>query len=167
MNEADRLELAIPALRRYARVLTRDSVAADDLVQDCLVRALPKLATVRDGNDLRPWLFTILRNLHISRWRRLKRTLAVSLKYPETGVQPAAQEARSDLYDVLRILFQLPEEQREIMMMVAVEDMEYGVIAEVLGIPIGTVMSRLSRGRAALRANFDGKASRPVLRRVK
>lgn len=167
MKEDDRLERAIPALRRYARVLTRDPTTADDLVQDCLVRALPRLGTIRDGNDLRPWLFTILHHLHISRWRRVKRALAAAFEHPVVSIQPAVQDVRGDLRDVQRILCELPEEQREVIMMVAVEDMEYAVVARILGVPVGTVMSRLSRGRAALRARLEGEVARPNLRRVK
>jgi RNA polymerase sigma-70 factor, ECF subfamily len=142
------LEAAIPSLRRYARALLRDRDAADDLVQDTLVRALPRVESVDDGRPLRPWLFTIMHNLHVSRWRRLKRrpTLVTDAVL---AVAPS-QAAYVDAATTLDLLGALPDEQRQVLLLVAVEGLSYAEVAALLGVPIGTVMSRLSRARDRL-----------------
>jgi len=162
-----KLEETIPSLRRYAWTLVRQSSDADDLVQDCLVRALDHLEAVRSEVELRPWLFTIMHNLHVSRWRhrRTRPETAAECAATEPAV-PAAQPAGAELRLALRGLAALPEEQRRIIVLVAVEGFQYGEVARVLGIPIGTVMSRLSRARDRLRDYVEGR-ERPCLRRVK
>lgn len=168
MDDERRLEASIPALRRYARALTRDPAEADDLVQDTLLRALDKLHTARDREDLRPWLFTILHNQHVSRWRRMKRALTATMgPSPPEPASPPGQHARDDLHDARRGLMALPEDQREVMLLVAIEGMDYSVAAAILNVPLGTVMSRLSRGRATLRTWLDKQETRSMLRRVK
>ncbi len=161
------LEENIPSLRRYAWTLLRNSSDADDLVQDCLVRALDRIDTVRANGDLRPWLFTIMHNLFVSRWRGGKIRAAVTADDAEAdlAVSPA-QPASVEMRDVLRGLDTLPRDHRQVILLVAVEGFQYDEVADMLGIPIGTVMSRLSRARDRLRDFVEGR-ERPLLRRVK
>jgi len=166
MSDLARLEESIPALRRYAWALLRHGSDADDLVQDTLVRALDRLDS-RRGGEMRPWLFAIMHNLQASRWRNLKRRAAVAVDDADADLAiPAPQNGRAEMADVLRGLDELPEEQRRVLLLVAVEGFEYAEVAEVLSVPIGTVMSRLSRARDKLRDYMEGR-ERPVLRRVK
>lgn len=162
------IEPQIPALRRYAVALLRDRAAADDLVQDTLERALSAWSGRRRDGDLRAWLFTIERNLHLAAARRRGR------RTPHLG--PDALDAIPDgttdpeaalgARDVLAGLDTLPEEQRSVLLLVAVEDLSYAEAAEVLGVPVGTVMSRLSRARERMRAFLEtGRTG--LLRRVK
>lgn len=166
MTDLAALEAAIPALRRYAWSLLRHGAEADDLVQDCLVRALDKFDSWR-GGDVRPWLFTIMHNLHVSRWRRRRRfpSAAVDEQDPVWHVA-ARQPLRAELEEVLAAIGTLPEESRQVLMLVAVEEFDYATTARILGIPVGTVMSRLSRARDRLR-ELTAETGRPVLRRVK
>ena len=163
------MEACIPALRRYARSLLRDREEVDDLVHDCLVRALDQFHTRREDGDLRAWLFAIMHNLFISRARRNKtRGQTVSLdevSEDRLGMR-ASQDGHMQTRDLLRALDDLTEEQRSVLLLVTVEDLSYADVAQVLGIPIGTVMSRLSRARERLRLLMEGEAP-PVLRRVK
>jgi len=159
----------IPGLRRYARSLTGDAWAADDLVQDTLERACAKWRLWTAGSDLRAWLFTLMHNLYASQRRHAPpRTTpdtddAVhALRAPEAG-----HDARIDLQ---RCLLMLPDDQRAVLLLVALEDLSYAQVAKVLGIPDGTVMSRLSRARSRLRELMDSEcapATRPTLRRLK
>jgi RNA polymerase sigma-70 factor (ECF subfamily) len=162
-----KLEENIPSLRRYAWSLLRNTADADDLVQDCLVRALDRMDTLRTEGDLRPWLFTIMHNIFVSRWRRMSNRARLLGARTEADVAVApAQEARAQIQDVLRGLDTLPEEQREVLLLVAVEGFHYDEVAKMLDIPIGTVMSRLSRARDRLGQFVQGH-ERPLLRRVK
>jgi RNA polymerase sigma-70 factor (ECF subfamily) len=148
-----KIEAEIPRLRRYARALTRDAVAADDLVQDCLVRGLAKQHLWKEGTDLRAWLFTILHNQYVNQVRRSVRegaTVAVSETEPSL-THAADQGKRLELRDLDRALAKLPDEQRTVILLVGLEGMRYEAVAEVIGVPVGTVRSRLSRGRDALR----------------
>jgi RNA polymerase sigma-70 factor, ECF subfamily len=147
------IEAEIPRLRRYARALTRDVAAADDLVQDCLARALGKLHLWQEGTDLRAWLFTILHNQHVNQVRRSVREGAtVGLSETEPLLTRAPHQGRSlELRDLERALSKLPAGQRSVILLVGLEGMRYEDIAAVLGVPVGTVRSRLSRGREALR----------------
>jgi RNA polymerase sigma-70 factor (ECF subfamily) len=148
-----RIEAELPGLRRYARALVRDVSDADDLVQECLTRALTKLHLWRDGSNLRAWLFTILHNQYVNKVRRSIRTgISVELddSWPPLS-RPATQEKRLELRDLDRALGRLPTEQRSVILLVALEGMPYCDVSAVLGIPVGTVRSRLSRGRTALR----------------
>src|SRR5579871_1910044 len=138
------VEAEIPRLRRYARALTRDATQADDLVQSCLLRAIAKQHLWQPGTDLRAWLFTILHNQHVNNVRRgVREGTAV----PVEAVAGDALQLR----DLERALAQLPAEQRQVILLVGLEGMRYEEVATVLGIPIGTVRSRLSRGRESLR----------------
>ena len=148
-----RIAAEIPRLRRYARALVRDVVGADDLVQECLTRALSKLDLWREGTNLRAWLFTILHNQYVNQVRRSVRTGTPSEfndDAPQLS-QPANQEKSLELRDLDRALGQLPADQRAVILLVGLEGMPYAEVGAMLGIPIGTVRSRLSRGRLALR----------------
>jgi RNA polymerase sigma-70 factor (ECF subfamily) len=148
-----RIEYEIPRLRRYARALTRNETAADDLVQDTLVRGLSKLHLWQEGTDLRAWLFTILHNQHVNQVRRgVREGAAVAVSESEPSLRRAPdQDDRLALRDLDRAMALLPEEQRVVILMVGLEGMRYEAVAEIVGVPVGTVRSRLSRGREALR----------------
>ena len=155
----------IPRLRRYARALLGDRAAADDLVQDTLERAWSRLALWRAGSDLRAWLFGIMHNLRVDQLRRP--VVPTDSTDDEMLAVPtrATQSDRLEMQDLEMALGQLPDEQREVLLLVALEEMRYEDIAALLGIPLGTVMSRLSRGRERLRRIMDGR-SVPVNLRV-
>jgi RNA polymerase sigma factor (sigma-70 family) len=151
------LETEIPRLRRYARALTRDATRADDLVQSCLTRALAKQHLWQPGTDLRAWLFTLLHNQHVNDVRRSLRegvSVAVEDVAPILTVQPnvAASLQLRDLEDALT---RLPEEQQQVILLVGLEGLRYEEVATILGVPIGTVRSRLSRGRDGLRCLME------------
>lgn len=162
------IEACIPALRRYALALLRNRQDADDLVHDCLVRALDRLHTRRDDGDLRAWLFTIMHNLFASQLRRwAARPDKAALDNAADAVPVHADQENKLLYrEVLKEVYKLPQEQQQVILLVAVEDLSYAEVARVLNIPIGTVMSRLSRARERLRRAAQEPA-RPCLRRVK
>jgi RNA polymerase sigma-70 factor (ECF subfamily) len=147
------IEAEIPRLRRYARALTRDVTAADDLVQDCLTRALDKLHLWQKGTDLRAWLFTILHNQYVNYVRRsVREGVAVGLSDNEPLLTRAPHQGhRLELRDLERALAKLPEEQRSAILLVGLEGMRYEEVAAVLHVPVGTIRSRLSRGRETLR----------------
>jgi RNA polymerase sigma-70 factor (ECF subfamily) len=151
MDERQAIVDLIPRLRRYARALVGDRSAADDLVQDTLERAWAKFHLYRAGTDLRAWLFTVMHNVHVNRVRALRPTDALTDELPEAA-QRAAQGDSLMVRDLDRALARLPDEQRAVLLLVALEDMSYEDAARALGIPIGTVMSRLSRARERLRA---------------
>jgi RNA polymerase sigma-70 factor (ECF subfamily) len=148
-----RIAAEIPRLRRYALALTRNESSADDLVQDCLVRAIAKQHLWAEGTDLRAWLFTILHNQHVNQVRRSVREGApVEMSETEPSLSRAADQGkRLELRDLDRALAKLPEEQRVVILLVGLEGMGYETAAKVVGVPVGTVRSRLSRGRDALR----------------
>src|ERR1700674_4897200 len=151
------IEAEIPRLRRYARALARDVAAADDLVQDCLARALGKLHLWQDGTDLRAWLFTILHNQYVNQVRRgVREGAAVGLSETEPMLTRAPHQGkRLELRDLESAIAQLPEEQRSVILLVGLEGMRYEEVAAVLDVPVGTIRSRLSRGREALRRLTD------------
>jgi RNA polymerase sigma factor (sigma-70 family) len=168
-QDADHLlEQEIPALRRYAYAMTRDQDAADDLVQDCLERALSRWHVRRSSGALRPWLFAILRNLYVNAYHaRRRRGVHVALEDGDALLStPADQQVRLETRDALSVLSLLSEEQASLLLLVGVEDLSYDEAAAVLGIPAGTVMSRLSRARARLRA-LVAAGPAPRLRSVK
>ena len=149
----------VPRLRRYARALAGNRDDADDLVQDTLERAWTKAALWRGVVDMRGWLFGIMHNLHVDGVRRPRlATQSIDDDTPEVATAPTQGE-RLAVLDLQAALDQLPIEQKEIVLLVALEDMAYADVAKTLGIPIGTVMSRLSRGRERLRALMDGRDS--------
>ena len=152
------LHAALPRLRRHARVLTGDVHRADDLVQDTLARAWGKRDLWRAGSDLRAWLFTIMHNVHVNQCTLARREAGnVSLDSEDeysAGWQVAAydnQLDRIELRELMQQVARLPAEQREVLLLAAVEELRYEEIAEALSIPLGTVMSRLSRAREKLR----------------
>ena len=155
MNEAERLVELIPRLRRYARALAGDRASADDLVQDTLERAWAKLHLYRRGTDLRAWLFTVMHNVHVNRVRATRATDPIEEEMPELA-QRAPQGDALVVRDLERAIARLPAEQREVLLLVTLEDMSYDEVARTLGIPIGTVMSRLSRAREKMRAMLSG-----------
>ena len=156
------VEATIPALRRYARALTRDSDIADDLVQDTLVRAL-RSEHLFHGGDVRSWLYTILTNLNRNRLRSLARRPALSPIEENDAPDLTGPEAGGR--DIERALATLVDDQRNALLLVVLEGLSYREVAEVQGVPIGTVMSRLARARVQIKNYLDG--GRPALRRVK
>ena len=157
----------VPRLRRYARALAGNRDDADDLVQDTLERAWAKSALWRGVADMRAWLFGIMHNLHVDAVRRPKlTTVSMDDDTPEVAVAPTQGE-RLAVLDLLAALDLLPIEQKQIVLLVALEDMAYADVAKALGIPIGTVMSRLSRGRERLCALMEGRGEPVRLKVVK
>jgi RNA polymerase sigma-70 factor (ECF subfamily) len=168
MNEFARmLEAEIPRLRRYARVLTRDVVRADDLVQSCLTRSVAKQHLWQPGTNLRAWLFTILHNQHVNDVRRgMRESNNVELdQAPELTVQSNAIPAL-ELRDLETAIGKLPPEQRQVILLVGLEGMAYEEVAKVLKVPVGTVRSRLSRGRDQLRLLMGMEEERAKHRRA-
>src|SRR5438094_2760489 len=153
MNEFARLlEAEIPRLRRYARALTRDMTRADDLVQSCLTRAVAKQHLWEAGTDLRAWLFTILHNQHVNDVRRSAReSSSVAIDEARALAVPSNAIATLELRDLEAALGKLAHEQRQVILLVGLEGMAYEEVAAILQIPVGTVRSRLSRGREQLR----------------
>jgi RNA polymerase sigma-70 factor (ECF subfamily) len=171
-DASDSLVGHIPDLRRYARALHGDAWGADDLVQDTLERACERWQLWAAGSDLRAWLFTLMHNLFIDGARRALRQqagqrvdiedVANELVAPAGGTEQAL--------DLQRCLLRLPEEQREVLLLVALQDLAYEDVARITGVPVGTVMSRLSRARARLRELMEGRpapAGATLLRRLK
>ncbi|WP_232631036.1 sigma-70 family RNA polymerase sigma factor [Methylobacterium sp. Leaf118] len=163
-KRSDIVDLLVP-LRRYARSLTRDTLRADDLVHDTLVRALESRANLRPDTNLRTWMMTVLHNVFIDeqRRRRVEARHADVLVQLSDEVAPPAQEGQVRLMQIRKAFEGLPEEQRAALHLVTLEGMAYADAAAVLNIPIGTLMSRLGRGRAALRAFEEGsRKARPL-----
>lgn len=164
----DRLIAEIPHLRRYARVLVRGEQEADDLVQACLERALRKLHLWQSERRLRSWLFSIMHNIHIDRARTLACSRpALSLDDVAEPSQMANQEERADVSTVLAAVERLPHDLRDVLVLVAIRELSYAEAAHTLEIPLGTLMSRLSRAREKLRASLGMEKPRPGLRQVK
>ena len=146
----------LPRLRRYARAMVGNRAAADDLVQDTLERAWSRLAQWQVGSDLRAWLFGIMHNLRVDQLRRPGlNTQPMGEEEFEVPIR-ATQSDHLELSDLEVALARLPEEQRAVLLLVALEEMSYEEVARTLEIPLGTVMSRLSRGRERLRLILDG-----------
>ena len=163
-DDSTQLVSCIPRLRRYARALVGDHGGADDLVQDTLERAWGKLSLWRRGSDMRAWLFGIMHNLHIDQIRKpAVPTVVLDDDTPVPSFCPAPAN-RLEMRDIESALRLLPAEQREILLLVALEEMTYEEVATALHIPVGTVMSRLSRARERVRALMDG---RPVVSPLK
>lgn len=162
------IEEHIPRLRRYARALVGDRARADDLVQDTLERAWGKFHLWRRGSDLRAWLFSIMHNVYVNSVRK-NSTAPMLLPLEDDALDVPVRAAQDDglqVRDVHAALGCLPQEQREVLLLVGLEEMRYEEVAKVLDIPLGTVMSRLSRGRERLRQIMAGGAV-PALRVVK
>jgi RNA polymerase sigma-70 factor, ECF subfamily len=158
-DDGERLLVWLPRLRRYARALAGQRDDADDLVQDTLERAWSRLHLWRGVADMRAWLFGIMHNLHVDGARR-RRIATVPIDEESQAAEPQAAAAPYDrlvLLDLQSALDALPVEQKEVLLLVGLEDMSYADAARTLGVPIGTVMSRLSRGRERLRALMEGR----------
>jgi RNA polymerase sigma-70 factor, ECF subfamily len=165
------LVAAIPRLRRYARVLTGDATRADDLVQDTLARAWEKRRLWQAGTDLRAWLFTVMHNVYVNQLALARREAGnISLDADMNGAAwqlpvRGNQLDRVELLELVTQMGRLPPDQREVLLLAAVEELRYEEIAKMLSVPIGTVMSRLSRAREKLRRLVADPAS--ALRVVK
>lgn len=170
MNEEHRIIVdQIPHLRRYARALLGDKTLADDLVQECLTRAMDRLHLWRPGSNMRVWLMAIMHNLHINdAKRRSARPDQVSLSASHENLrsEPPGQDTPLMLRDMNQALNQLPDDQRHVILLIGLEGLEYAEAADVLDIPIGTVMSRLGRGRKSMREFLDVDGA-PRLRSIK
>jgi RNA polymerase sigma-70 factor (ECF subfamily) len=159
----------LPALRRYATALTGNAALADDLVQDCIERALQRAATLQQPERLGAWLRSIVHNLYVDELRR-RRVRGINVDMADVAddvalITPAGQD--SGLDDVARAMSNLSVEHRQILVLAGVEELTYREIADELAMPIGTVMSRLARARMALRARLDdvaGQAAQPKQR---
>ena len=154
----DEISDHVRALRRYALVLTRNGDEAEDLVQEALTRALNGAHLFSPERDLRVWLFSILHNAHVSRMRRRRVARRAEARMDRDAVQPAGQAVHMELRQALDCLDRLPDDQRRAVALVALESLSYAVASKVRGIPMGTLMSRLARGREALRRMTDGAA---------
>ena len=170
MNRFEQLLIAeIPALRRYARALSRDFGSADDLVQECLARAVARRRLWISERGMRPWLFTILHNIYIDSMRR--HSASADVEMSDGNREKIAAEQDADLLctlsDFEQALYQLSPEQREVLLLVGLEQMNYREVAKVTGVPVGTVMSRLSRAREMLSRGLDGIPQPANLQRVK
>lgn len=162
------LEAELPRLRRYARALVHDAQRAEDLVQDCMERALRKSHLWREGTSLTAWLFTMLHNLHASAARRFFNAPKL-VPFLETESMPTVAPTQTDRLNLASLqsaLNKLPEEQRQVLLLVGMEQLHYEEVASILKVPLGTVMSRLFRARERLRVLL-AEESRPPLRRVK
>ncbi|NVO05438.1 MAG: RNA polymerase sigma factor [Rhodoferax sp.] len=154
----------IPGLRRYARSLTGDPWAADNLVQDTLERACSRWRLWLAGTDLRAWLFTLMHNLFVSQLRQVQRQTAQgrSVDVEEVAHELLATQATPGLgLDLQRCLLRLPMDQRAVLLLVTVEEMSYAEVAKITGVPVGTVMSRLSRARDRMRELMDEPREAP------
>ena len=163
----------IPDLRRYARSLAGDAWTADDLVQDTLERACERWQLWAAGSDLRAWLFTIMHNLFVDSARRAVRQQGQRVDVDDVaGELVAPGSGAEQALDLQRCLLRLPEEQREVLLLVSLQDLGYDEVARITGVPVGTVMSRLSRARSRLRELMEGRVppsagAAPSLRRLK
>jgi len=157
----------IPRLRRYARALLGDRYAADDLVQDTLERAWNKFHLWRPGSDLRAWLFTIMHNVFVNQVRSKRSEIEKTMEELPVVAVRATQSDSLEIADVERALRALPDEQREVLILVAIEEMTYDEVSRALAIPIGTVMSRLSRARERMRRLIAGVQPAVPLKGVK
>ena len=155
MSDAVSIVELIPRLRRYARALAGDRAAADDLVQDTLERAWTKLHLYRRHTNLRAWLFTVMHNVYVNQRRAARPSTPLDDEMPELA-QPARETDTLVLRDLDVAIRRLAPDQREVLLLVALEEMSYDEAADALDIPIGTVMSRLARAREKLRVMLPG-----------
>lgn len=163
----DQVEACVPALRRYARALTRNVDLADDLVQDCLERAISRRGLFRPTGPVRAWLFTILLNLHRNALRSSRRQgEQVDIDTVPDIASPPSQPGHIALAEMARAIETLPLDQKEALLLVALEGLPYQEAADILKVPLGTLMSRLGRARSALRI-ITGAPAEPHLRTVK
>ena len=169
MNKHEAIIVELPRLRRYAQALVRDADTADDLVQDCVERSLSRLHQFRDGTDMRSWLFTIMHSIFVNGVSRRKKTVDLEKLNPNHEARlatPPEQGRGLVMRDLEAALARLSDEQREIVILIGLENMTYKQAAEIIGVPLGTVMSRLSRGRERL-SQLMGEEDLMVLRKAK
>jgi len=157
----------LPRLRRYARALMGSKMEADDLVQDTVERGWSRLASWRRGSDMRVWLFSIMHNLHVDQLRQPSVSTEILDDDTPLPQVSASETNRLEIRDMESALQQLSAEQREVVLLVALEEMTYDEVASSLGITMGTVMSRLSRGREKLRVLMEGGALASPLKVIK
>lgn len=158
----------VPRLRRYAIALMRDRTEADDLVHGVVLRALDKLHLWREGTNMRTWLFTIMHNLHANEMRRRSRMLdVVPMDAAPARAEAAGQESAVELSELSVAMGSLSPLHRQVLLLIGLEGMTYGEAAGVLDVPVGTVMSRLSRAREELRRKIDAGGQTATIRRVK
>jgi RNA polymerase sigma-70 factor (ECF subfamily) len=166
---SDDILAEIPRLRRYAFVLLRDQGSADDLVQDTLERALSRQKLFQPGTNLRAWLFTIMHNMHVNAVIKARRAPPAGttddIAESHRSAVPPSQGDRLMLRDLERALDTLSEEQRSVVLLIGVEGLSYAETASVLDVPVGTVMSRLARGRSRLRSLMNGEDREPPERK--
>ena len=157
----------IPRLRRYARALVGDRYAADDLVQDTLERAINKFHLWRPGSDLRAWLFAIMHNVFVNQLRSRAAHPETQLDDSDLGARVAIDADRLEIRDMQAAIARLPAEQREVLLLVALEQLSYADVSRALDIPVGTVMSRLFRARERLRTQLADVSPQSSLKIVK
>ena len=166
---SSKLVAEVPHLRRFARGLCGDASLADDLVQDCLERGLKKQHLYDPNRPLRAWLYAILRNIHVSQWRRTSQ-FGIMADVNDLGAQEPSvapqQEQNLSITLITQALDKLPPQQREVLVMISLEELSYKDAADIIGVPIGTIMSRLSRARNALHQLLEERGT-TVLRMVK
>ena len=151
----------LPSMRRYARSLTRDESAADDIVQDALIKALKRRDTFRPGSSKRGWLLAIVHNVFVSMRRREQAEANRDARFAEEMIDRLEpdQEYSAYLGEVAQAFATLPEHHRAVLHLIAIEGQSYQEAAAILGVPTGTIMSRLSRARAALRRTCGQQTS--------
>jgi RNA polymerase sigma-70 factor (ECF subfamily) len=156
----------VPHLRRYARALTGDFTSAEDLVQDTIERGWRRMTLWRPGSNLRAWLFTIMHNLYVNQLKAGQRHSNITVPHDNHEVPvSASQDHHLELIDLGKALQRLPAEQREVVLLIGLEQVSYEEAAKILGVPIGTVMSRLSRAREQLRSLMN-RANNPAQLKV-
>jgi RNA polymerase sigma-70 factor (ECF subfamily) len=166
--DAEGIVKHVPHLRRYARALTGDFTSAEDLVQDTIERGWRRMTLWRPGSNLRAWLFTIMHNLYINQVKAGQRHSNIAVSHDDRDVPVSApQDHHLELIDLSKALQRLPPEQREVLLLIGLEQMSYDEAAKILGVPIGTVMSRLSRAREHLRSLMNRANSPAQLKVIK
>ena len=168
MNIADadvrrQIVARLPDLRAFARFLVRDRAAADDVVQDSIVRALGAISQFQPGTNLKAWLFTILRNQFYEQARRRKReATALQARFDEAEAADPQQIAQADITDLQQLMWRLPAPQREALLLVGAQEMSHEEAAAICGVPVGTMKARLSRARSGLAVLMDGTRADPA-----
>ncbi len=152
----------LPDLRAFARFLVRDRAAADDVVQDSIVRALGAISQFQPGTNLKAWLFTILRNQFYEQARRRKREAsALQGRFADAEAAGPQQAAQADITDLQQLMWRLPPSQREALLLVGAQGMSHEEAAAICGVPVGTMKARLSRARSSLAALMDVRRTDP------
>jgi len=169
LKDRSSLIAEIPHLRRYALALVRNPDGADDLVQNCLERALNKFHLWQSDRDLRPWLFSMMHNLYIDTVRhQSRRGASVALSdAQDLPSHSTNQEDRLNATAVLNEIDRLPQNHKDVLILIGINELSYAQAAKVLGIPTGTLMSRLNRARVSLRKNLNMETRKSIIRRVK